>query len=209
MLERWEQEKRVLRPLPEQPFDCCRIVLAAASKTAHVTFETNRYSVPNQYASRQVLIRAYWDRIDIYVGSERVASHRRSYGRCQEIYDLDHYLDALLQKPGALDQAKPFRAAQLPSVFHRFLAELRARGRHDREFVRILMLLRRYPMAEVTAALEQALAPKTVSYDAVGQLLRCHDESAASTAVVSLAGIRVEQPSLDLYDRLLNGGVVQ
>lgn len=204
--ERWEQEKRVLRPLPERPFDCCKTVFATCTKTACVTFETNRYSVPTQYATQTVQIRAYWDRIDIFAGNKQIASHSRSYGRYQEIFDLNHYLEALLQKPGALDQAKPFRAAHLPAAFHRFLAELRAHKRHDREFIQILMLLRIYPMVEVTAALVQALTLRTISYDAVKQLLESQAEFSGSTAASILAGIRVQQPPLDLYDRLLNGG---
>jgi len=176
-----------------------------------VTFETCRYSVPVHYANRSLQVRAYWDRIDIYAGQEKIASHPRCYERNREILDLDHYLELLHEKPGALEQAKPFRMAQLPAVYHQFRAELQAQGRSDREFIEVLMLHRTYSVAQVSAALEQALAKRTACYTAVKQLLGAHPfpvDGALFSAAGELAGIRVQQPSLAEYNRLLKGGVV-
>lgn len=141
-----------------------------------VIFETCRYSVPVRYANRQLLLRAYWNRVEIYSGLEHIASHPRSYERYQEILDLDHYLDLLLIKPGALDQAKPFRMARLPDVYHRFRAELRQRDRRgDREFVKILMLHCEFTLQQVVQALEEALRQRAIHYQAVRQFLRHED----------------------------------
>ncbi|OTA40221.1 MAG: hypothetical protein A6D92_21180, partial [Symbiobacterium thermophilum] len=171
ILERWEHEKKFLRPLPARPFDCCKVALVTSNKVSCVTFETCRYSVPVHYANRSLQVRAYWDRIDIYAGQEKIASHPRCYERNREILDLDHYLELLHEKPGALEQAKPFRMAQLPAVYHQFRAEMQAQGRSDREFIEVLMLHRTYSVAQVSAALEQALAKRTACYTAVEQLL--------------------------------------
>lgn len=211
ILERWEQEKRLLRPLPARPFDCCKVALVTSSKTGCVTFDTNRYSVPTRYANQELQVRAYWERVDVYAGQEKIATHSRSYGRYQEIFDLDHYLEALLEKPRALDQAKPFRAAELPPVYHRFRAELHARKRHDREFVEVLLLHRTYPVSQVSKALEHVLTQKVVCYAAVQQWLESQagTRSQASLAAAGeLTSIRVQQPSLGLYDRLLKGGIL-
>ena len=213
ILERWEHEKKFLRPLPARPFDCCKVVLVTSNKVSCVTFETCRYSVPVQYANRPLQVRAYWDRIDIYAGLEKIASHPRCYERNREILDLDHYLELLQAKPGALEQAKPFRMAQLPPVYQQFRAEMLAQGRSDREFIEILMLHRTYSVSEVSSALERALTQRTACYAAVMQLLGTPpnldlpDGSPAFPAG-KLASIRVQQPSLAAYDRLLKGGVV-
>ncbi len=213
ILERWEHEKKFLRPLPARPFDCCKVVLVTSNKVSCVTFETCRYSVPVQYANRPLQVRANWDRIDIYAGLEKIASHPRCYERNREILDLDHYLELLQAKPGALEQAKPFRMAQLPPVYQQFRAEMLAQGRSDREFIEILMLHRTYSVSEVSSALERALTQRTACYAAVMQLLGTPpnldlpDGSPAFPAG-KLASIRVQQPSLAAYDRLLKGGVV-
>jgi len=211
ILERWEEEKKYLRPLPARPFDCCKVALVSSNKVSCVTFETCRYSVPVQYANRPLQVRAYWDRIDIYAGQEKIASHLRCYERNREILDLDHYLELLHVKPGALEQAKPYRMAQLPPVYHQFRAEMQAQGRSDREFIEILMLHRAYSVSEVSTALELALAQRTACYTAVKQLLAVQPDlgaEASTSTAGELAGIRVQQPSLAEYNRLLKGGVV-
>ena len=45
--------------------------------------------------------------IELWYGGRCVARHERCYGRQQEILDLEHYLDVLERKPGALAGSKP------------------------------------------------------------------------------------------------------
>ena len=55
---------------------------------------------------------------------KRVARHERSYGRYQEILDLEHYLDVLERKPGALAGSKPLeqwrKLGRWPESYDRF-----------------------------------------------------------------------------------------
>ncbi len=211
VLERWRQEQRILRPLPARPYDCCKTVLVTSNNVACVTFETCRYSVPVRHAGQQLVLRAYWNRVDVAHGLERIASHPRCYERGWDILELDHYLDLLLRKPRALDQARPFRAADLPPVYHRFREELRQRdARGDREFVRVLMLHRDFPAERVQAALEEALQRRTVQYEAVCQLLlgQVHVPPLSVQQADRLPQIQVRQPALALYDQFLKGGAV-
>lgn len=208
--ERWRQERAMLRPLPSRPFDCCRVQPVTSNGTALVSFESNRYSVPVQYARRTLLLKAYWDCIRIYAGPDQVAVHPRSYEREQEVLDLDHYLDLLMQKPGALDQARPFRQASLPAVYHHLRAAMREHGRSDREFIRILLLHREFAAAEVEAAVTEALRAGASQFEAVRQyLVRPVRDSASPTSYrPELTAIHVKQPALRRYDALLKGGVV-
>lgn len=209
--ERWRQEQRVLRKLPERPYDCCKTVLVTSNNVACVRFDTCRYSVPVRYVGQQLILRAYWDRVEIFHGLERIASHPRSYERERDILDLDHYLDVLLRKPRALDQAKPFRSTDLPTVYHQFRAELRQRNRDgDREFVRVLMLHREFPPERVQAALEEALRQRSVHYEAVYQILlsQVHVLPLKVEQTNRLPQIQVRQPALALYDQFLKGGAV-
>ena len=47
-----------------------------------VSFDGTRYSVPVICAGRNVLVRAYVDRVDITCRDRVVASHRRCYQNC-------------------------------------------------------------------------------------------------------------------------------
>lgn len=211
VLERWRQEQRVLRPLPARPFDCCKTIPVTSNNVACVTFDTCRYSVPARYAGQPLILRAYWDRVQIFHGLERIASHPRCYERERDILDLDHYLDLLLRKPRALDQAKPFRAADLPPAYHQFREGLHLRDAGgDREFIRVLMLHREFPTEQVHAALEEALRQRTIHYEAVHQLLlgRVLAPPRSAEQADRLSQIRVRQPTLARYDQFLKGGAV-
>jgi len=58
----------------------------------------------------------------------------------------------------------------------RRLLEARLNRHAAREYIQVLRLLETFPLAEVTAAVEQALALNTISFDAVRHLLLCRIE---------------------------------
>ncbi len=73
------------------------------------------YSAPAVHAHKKVTIKGYVDRVEIALGAEIVARHRRSYVRGDIVYDPLHYLSLLERKPGALDQAAPLRGMEARS----------------------------------------------------------------------------------------------
>lgn len=54
-----------------------------ASKQFRITLDTNRYSVPAEYASTRVTLKAYPDRLCIYHQEKLIARHARRYDRHQ------------------------------------------------------------------------------------------------------------------------------
>ncbi len=169
--EVFERERQALQPLPQQPFDCCRHVEVQANQLSLVHFETNRYSVPVAWAHEKLVLKAYVDRVEIWHGTQPVARHRRLYGRNEESLDLDHYLDLLLQKPGALKYARAVRQSPLSPTFRSYLQRLRERlPRAEREFIRILQLHRRFTLAVLEQAVGQALERQVFSYEGVYNL---------------------------------------
>ena len=84
----------------------------------------------------------------------------------------------LEHKSRALDQAAPLVGWQLPECFAqlRRLLEARLLKRAAREYIQVLRLLETFPIAEVAAAVEQALALNAISFDAVRHLVLCRIE---------------------------------
>lgn len=78
-LEVYENEEKVcLRPLPAVPFEIAEWVYKRlVQPDCHVVFEKNYYSVPYQYVSKHVDIRATQSTIQIYMGDTRITSHPR------------------------------------------------------------------------------------------------------------------------------------
>jgi transposase len=59
----WQTERPALRPVPLHPFDIATVSQVRASRQFRVTVETNRYSVPAQYAGHALTLKTYPDRL--------------------------------------------------------------------------------------------------------------------------------------------------
>ena len=175
IVERFEHDRGKLLPLPPAPLEACEKRTTRASSQALVRYETNDYSVPTEYGHRQVLVKAFvWDLV-ISCGSEVIARHTRSYAREEMIFNPLHYLALLEQKSNALDQAAPLEGWQLPEEFVELRREMEARlgKRGRREYVQVLRLLETFSLAEVAAAVREALRFPAIAFDAVKHLLLC------------------------------------
>ncbi len=156
--EVWEEEKKALLALPAKPFACCREIEVKSDRYSRVFFETNRYSVPVAYAGSFLTLRAYVDRIEVWQGGQCLASHKRSYGRGQEILDPVHYLPELAKKPRAWQNARPLKTEKLPPVYKAAMSALALKGREGvREFARIMELEPLFGRDTLALALEKAL----------------------------------------------------
>ena len=162
-----------LRDLPAVPFEACEHVPGQVSSTALVRYRLVDYSAPAVHAHKKVTIKGYVDRVEIALGAEIVARHRRSYLRGDVVYDPLHYLSLLEKKPGALDQAAPLRGWKLDPAFAalRRLLEARFGPRGKREYIQTLRLLEDFPEILVTAAVQDAVKRRLIGFDAVKHLL--------------------------------------
>src|SRR5438067_486402 len=164
-LDRVQQERALLRPLPAIPFDSDEVVPAVVSPHARIAFNGNRYSVPPQFVRRPITLRADRDELRLLHEGQVVAQHVRSYERGQLLVLPDHRLAALTlrQRPRQQALAQEFDAwGPEARAFHLQLNSRPVKtGVHVR---RLLGLAKVYGRTEVLAALARALALAT--YDA-------------------------------------------
>lgn len=170
---RLERDRATFLPLPAVAYDACQRVPGCARSTALVRYKTNDYSVPVAYAHRDVLIRAYVHDIVICHGATVIARHRRSYERCDEIFNPIHYLPLLERKPGAFDQAAPLVGWDLPEAFLtlRRLLEARLGKAGRREYIQTLLLIDTFTLEQVNRGVLEALRLSAISYDAIKHLI--------------------------------------
>ena len=176
--QRMERDLDALLPLPPVAYDACDKQASRVSSLSLVRYRTNDYSVPVAYGHRDVLVKGYVDQVVISCGTEIIARHPRSYERDDFVYDPIHYLPLLERKPGALDQAAPLQAWDLPDEFGtlRRLLESRMGRRGKREYVQVLRLLETFSQQEVAAATKDAIRLGAISFDAVKHLVLCRLE---------------------------------
>jgi len=170
-------DRAALMPLPAVPYDASHKQSCRVSSQSLVRYRTNDYSVPTRHAHQAVLVKGTVDWVDIYlVGkTERIAHHRRSYGKADFVVDPLHYLALLEKKPRALDQAAPLQDWDLPPAFEqlRRLLEGRMDKRGRREYIQVLRLLETFSIAQVEQAIAQAHRLGVLSFDAIKHLVLC------------------------------------
>ena len=82
---------------------CSDSVQLRVDKYATISYCTNRYSVSDKLVGCFVDVKIFSNTIEAYNQNKLVGSHQRNYGKHQWIISIEHYLDTLRQKPGALD----------------------------------------------------------------------------------------------------------
>lgn len=213
--ERWAEERRRMRPLPPRPFDGARKLAVKATRTAEVSFATNRYSVPVAHAYQPLTLKVGVHTVRIYYQATLVAEHARGYGRHQRISDWRHYLPVLAQKPAAVPFAAALRTGELPPVFERFrrgLVERQPDG--NRAFVRVLELARLHPLEVISQAVAEAVARGAFQVEAVQQLVDRRLTPPVSpppldlTRYPTLPPVVVTPVSVAAYNQLLPGPVL-
>ena len=118
-----------------------------------------------------------------------------------------HYLSLLDRKPGSLDHARPFAGWVLPEEFAVVRRRLEAQ-REDgtREYIRVLLLLRDYPLGRVAIAVRHALRWTAPTADAIRQLLIPSERPELKTFHLAgrehLCGVTVAATDLGAYGRL-------
>ena len=103
-IERFVQEKPLLRPLPAMPYDCAVIRSTGANACCRLVLDTNRYTVPYLYASQKLTLKLYPDHLLAYHNEKLIATHPRCYDRFQDIRNPDHIQDLVVYRQRARQQ---------------------------------------------------------------------------------------------------------
>ena len=213
--EAWGVERPLLLALPAEAFDACESAAPRVDGKSLVTIRQNRYSVPVALAGLKVSARVGAREITINHGGREVARHERLHGKYGTSAQLDHYLELLARKPGALEHSVALAQERdrggWPDCFDQLWAALTGRyGRSDaaRQMVDVLLLCRDHGPAAVELAVRGALAAGAHDGRAVAVLAR-RAQSAGRVAPAPLTGLDArlqahDRPVPDLadYDQL-------
>jgi hypothetical protein len=145
---------------------------------------------------------------------ECVARHDRCFQRQQKVLNLEHYLEALTKKPGALAGSTPleqWRAqGRWPASFDRFweaLQQRRGKQPGTRAMIEVLLLGRQHGYPLLREALEKALDLSCIDVEAVRLLLVTERngkrEPGEAVEIGALRAYDRPQPTTRNYDQLL------
>ena len=210
------RERPLLRALPAERALTSEHTRPRVDPKAMVTVRQNRYSVPVGLVGLRVTAEIGARQIIVSHDGKPVAWHDRLAGRFGVAAELDHYLDLLVHKPGALAGSVAVHQQRArgvwPGCFDELWAALTVRygpSEAARQMVDVLLLAREHGPAQLELAVRGALAAGAHDGRAVGVLARRVDRPPA--AVIEdlsdrLAGLGSPEPTLDQYDQLLQTG---
>jgi transposase len=209
------RERGQLRALPAERFDAAETASPRVDAKALVTVRQNRYSVPVTLVGRRVAARIGAREIEISHDGRLVARHERLDGRFGVAAQLDHYLELLQIKPGALQRSLPLRQQRergaWPACFDELWSQIAARvgaSEAARQMVDVLLLVREHGPEQIELAVRGALAAGAHDGRAVAVLVRRAErtEPAPLTGLDQrLAATARPAPDLSSYDALLGG----
>ncbi len=208
-------EQPHLLPLPAEPFDPARLLEARVDSRARICVRQNYYSVPARYAGRRLPVRLSATTVEALDGARVIARHQRAAGRYGEVLTLDHYLDVLKYKPGALPGATALAQARASGAFtpaHQRYWDAARRKHGDaagtRALTEVLLGHRTLPAAALTEAMNKAVSSGALDPQAVLIDARRLAGGHAAPVIPIGALARYDRPAPDLagYDQLLAGG---
>jgi len=225
----WAFERALLRPLPDEPFGTALTLTPRVGRYAQIMVRCCQYSVPARFIGHRLRVKLSASAVTVYDKNTVAARHQRAAGKGVKVLDLDHYLEILLRKPGALPGATALAQARAAGTFtaahEAFWAAARKAlgdGPGTRALIEVLLLHRHLGHGDVLAGVTAALAAGSVSPDVVAAEARKAAQrrgaepppvpaTAAGRQVISLPGHRHAGlpadgrpvPSVAAYDELL------
>ena len=196
-----------LNPLHPIPYEAAVVESVRANSQFRVKVDGNRYSVPCQYASRQLTLKRFPDRLLLYDKDKLVAEHVRRYDRNQDYELPDHVAPLLLHRQKARDQKLLLRFLALCPKAHEYYQQLEQRRLNPKHHVqKIVALSELYGTEAVARAMEDAFTYQAFSCEYIANLLQQRQHPPQEPGALHLTRqqdlleLELPAPDLSVYD---------
>ncbi|MEX1264317.1 MAG: IS21 family transposase [Actinomycetota bacterium] len=210
--EAFALERPALRVLPAEPFDAATILSCRVDYKARICVRQSFYSVPAHLARSVLTVHLYPHRLEVLSSGRIVARHERAVHRGTISLVLDHYLEVLGRRPGAMAGSVALNQARASGAFtsthERFWASARQRlgdAGGTRALIDVLLLQRAMGPDAVIAGMTATLSAGICDPEIVAVEARRSQRpvSPADTAITRPSSAERPAPSLHGYDELL------
>lgn len=185
-------------PLPPYRFDPSKSRTARADNFSTVRFDYNYYSVPFQYAGKEVSIKGYGNELIILYRNNEIARYPRCYERGKTKYCLEHYMDLIEQRPRSVFNAKPVKS-NIPTE----LLEIGKRLSGPREMVKLLRMYLDYGEEKLLTTISRIKTPELTVEQIRAHLTPVDTPLKIPTKI----DVKVSQPQFEKYNALIDRGV--
>jgi len=200
-------ERPAMWPLPVERFLAVTRLSVRVDTKSRVCVRQCFYSVPVRHSGQRVTVELGAETVTVIADGHIVATHARGVHRRSETLELDHYLEVLWRRPGALSGATALAQARTTGRFrteHQQFWDLARRRNGDKAGTRalcdVLLLHRHHHTDHVIAGIRAALSidntdPAVVAVETRRAIEHLQPQPAT--------GPIERVPDLSVYDQLL------
>lgn len=207
ILERFAEEKTLMLPLPEKPFEPAEVRHLTPTRRALVQVDGGLYSVWSTWAKLPVTVYVGVNEISI-VGPDAVRVVHPRVGFGGKSVDYRHYLPELARKPQALRQVAHELLPKLGEVYARawkHLVDVHGPKQASRVFAQVLKAVVAHGETTVASRLDLALAQGESLQLAVNPPPTQPPNISLEALPASLRDVAVASASAADFDALLRG----
>ena len=206
----YAQERDLLLPLPDTPFEDEEIETVKVGKSPYVRFDLNDYSIPHIHVRRTLNVRADAHKVRVFDGTTQIARHQRSYDKGAVIEASEHIENLRKAKRHARTHSKQFQLVQAVPAIETLLVKAGQRGYNLGRLVQQLMtLLEQYGRSQLCEAVDEALKHDGIHANSLQQILQRRKDQRGKLPAPPLKlrhaqaqSIVIEPPSLTAYANL-------
>ena len=172
-----DEELPLLAPLPATPYELAEWKQATVQFNYHISFAGMLYSVPHEYIKRKVDVRVTDKTIEIFYNHNRIASHRRLYGRKGQYSTVTEHMPTSHQQYLEWNGDRFRKWAErigtnTCKAVHAILASQRVEQQSYRSCMGLLKLADKYSAERLEAACRKALSyTASPSYKSIKNIL--------------------------------------
>jgi transposase len=209
-VDMFPEEKDSLIAASTLPYDAATIKPVRACKQFRIVLDTNRYSVPAEYAGQRLSLKIYPDKLCIYHQDKLIARHIRSFDRRQDIENPDHPKELIAQRKKAKDQKILMRFLILCPNAHIFYQQMQNRRLNSHHHItKIVALSEIYGTDNVAKAIDAACEIQAFSSEYILNLLQQRQrilpdlQTLVLTCSQDMLDIHIPEPDMSIYDKTI------
>lgn len=192
-----------LLSLPGQEYPARRTEITGVLSTAQIECDTNKYSVPSSCVGQTAELCIYPYFIEIWVSSQKVATHKREFGRRKAIHNPLHEERMLNHTPAYRMQRIHRVITSLDPAFQQFISGQEDESEREPVAYQIYTLIRSHSRGMVASAIRELVGMRCYKIKALHSLLnlpRDREPEAVWPKDASLMNLKYQERALDEYN---------
>lgn len=189
-----EEELPLLAPLPTARYELAEWKQATVQFNYHISVAGIQYSIPYEYIGKKVDVRVTGSVIEVFYNQNRIASHRRLYGRKGQYSTVTEHMpkdhqEYLEWNGGRFRKWAERIGTNTYKVIDGILLSKRVEQQSYRACMGLLRLAEKYSPTQLEAACHTALSyTGTPSYKSISNLLAAEKDAASTPETTQTPG---------------------